>query len=359
MNKKKNVIIPLCISFSIIYIILSARPLAKELHIVPQWTIDVSRPLTAKAASAVDEEAFANAIPFKLAQTLGYFTEDGTVLIDTTFDYKATIAKRYYATYNTHSMPITVYTSNGNVAAKIEQTGFPYFTDDGLYLFLPGGSSFAQLGEDGALLWKYESYAPITAFGTAPFGCITGFADGTVVSFDKNGNLDQQFEPAGSDYPIILGVALSASGEMLACVSGQEKQRFVLAHRLNAHTEIIYHEYLTNEVTRQLPVVFSRDERYVYYNDANGLGIVDTAARKGSHIALNGKILSMKEAEDSATMFVLSRDGDTYTVSIVEPFDTHAGSFSFTASNAFIAVKGNALFVGRDGTISRMNIVQK
>ncbi|MCR5723923.1 MAG: hypothetical protein K6G80_02400 [Treponema sp.] len=356
MNKKLKSFIPLAVLLILAYIILSARPLGKELHFVPQWTIDISRPTK---ASPETDHLFDDAIPFKLGQMLGYFTEEGKVLFSSSFDYKATVGSACYAPYSTHSENIAVYSPKGSRIAEIAHTGFPFFTDDGMYLFLPGGSSFSRVGDDGAVLWTYESYAPVTAFATSPAGCAAGFADGTVLSFTNDGVIDQQFAPTGSKYPVILGIAMSASGSMIACVAGQDRQRFVLAKKAGTHTEIIYHEYLKHEVTRQVPVLFSGDEKTVYYHEADGLGVVRTGSHKSSHIALPGKILSLEEAYPGGNVYAFSRSGDDCTISVIQPFDTHAGSFTFSAASAFMAVKGDALFIGRDSSISRLDIIVK
>ena len=58
--------------------------------------------------------------------------------------------------------------------------------------------------EDGSQLWKYESYAPVTAFSSSTGGTVAGFADGTLVSFDNSGNQTQRFSPGGSTYEVIL-----------------------------------------------------------------------------------------------------------------------------------------------------------
>ena len=356
MNKKRSVLLPLCLSaVMVLYLLVSARPLGTELHFIPRWTADVSRPVMAHDQTP---DAVEGAIPFKLAQMLGYITEDGTVLRNTTFDYKATISARHYAPYGTHTEPLPFYNSDGTTAGTIDGTGFPYFTEDAEYLFLPGGASFARVGDGGALLWRYEAYAPITAFATAAAGCVAGLADGTIIVFDNDGAIEQQFAPGGSDYPVILGVALSAAGDLVACVCGQERQRFVLAKTQNGHTEIIYHQYLDHAVTRQVPVQFSRDARSVYFASASGLGIVHTESYKHAHLALTGNILSLKE-DDAGNLYILSRNGSDCTVSIMQPFATYVGAFSFRAQSVCIAVKGNSLFVGRDGSISRIDIVEQ
>ena len=52
-------------------------------------------------------------------------------------------------------------------------------------------------------------------------------------------------------------------------------------------------------------------------------------------------------------------EGKTYTVSAIESFDAFSGSFSFDADSACIAVKDNSLFIGRDGKISRIDIIHR
>ncbi len=355
MKKKRNLLIPLCVSLSIIYVILAARPLKKELQFRPQWTIDASKVTTTKDTEGLSEK-FANAIPFKLGQTLGYFTEDGDILNIVTYPYKAALSEHAYALYGTNDKKIPFYEPNGTKAGEITQTGFPFFIGESRFLFLPGGASFAKLSEDGAVEWIYENYAPITAFAASSAGCVAGYSDGTITSFTNKGVIDQTFKPSGSENPVILGTALSPSGNIIACISGQNEQRFIIAKKTGNHTEIIHHEYLEKETTRQKIVKFSSDESTVYYDSADGLGIVDCKSGKSKKLKISGHILSIQESNESNTVFVLSRDKTKYTLLVVEPFATAAGSFSFNAQTACIAVKGSNLFVGRDNEIAKMQI---
>lgn len=358
MKKKRNLLVPLCVSLSVAYIILAARPLATELQFLPQWTIDATK-ITAQTADTASPDQYQNAIPFKLGQTLGYFTPAGDILNIVTFPYKASLSPAYYALYGTNDKSIAFFSPDGTKAGTIEHTGFPFFMEDKQYLFLPGGASFAKLTDDGDIQWVYEGYAPITAFSSAKNGCVAGYADGTIISFTNDGAIDQTFTPGGSTYPVILGVDLSNSGELIACVSGQDEQRFIIAKKSSNHTEIIHHEYLTKQTTRQKLVTFSRDESTVFYDSADGLGITDCQTGKSRHIPIKGHILAIKEAQESKTVFVLSRDQTTYTVQVIEPFATAAGSFSFEARTACIAVQDENLFVGRDNTISRIQVVHQ
>lgn len=355
MKKKRNVLVPLCISLSIAYIILAARPLEQELQFLPQWTIDATK-LTIKKDSGDAAEKFSQAIPFKLGQTLGYFTADGDILNIVTFPYKAALSERNYALYGTNDKKITFFTPDGKKAGEISRTGFPFFMGESQYLFLPGGSSFARLSENGNMQWSYENYAPITAFSSSPAGCVAGYSDGSIISFTNDGKIDQTFTPGGSEHPVILGAAISASGEYIACISGQNGQRFIIAKKSGNHTEIIHHEYMDKETTRQKLVKFSKDESTVYYDSADGLGIADVKTGKSKKLRISGHILSIQESSTTNIVFVLSKDNSLYTVLIVEPFATAAGSFSFEANTACIAVKDDALFVGRNNEISKLHI---
>ena len=105
-----------------------------------------------------------------------------------------------------------------------------------------------QCNEDGSERWRYEGVFPITAFSSSAAGCAVGFADGTIIAFSNEGEQLQQFSPSGSEYPIILGAALSPDSRYIACISGQNKQRIVLAKREQEHSIITYFKYLYNLV---------------------------------------------------------------------------------------------------------------
>jgi hypothetical protein len=381
MEQKVPFIIPLCIIFSLLYIVLAIRPLGTEYQFIPAWTTkavpsaaqtpssgavtDDSVPAVSLPQSSANTEksiraaAYAGVIPFRLGQTLGYFTPEGGILRVVTFPYKAAISSSCYATFGTNDPTIPFYDPSGTLSGTIAKNGFPYFAGEKMYLFLPGGNSFSQLSDDGSVMWTYEGYAPITAFDSAKSGCVAGLADGTLISFTPDGKTDQNFIPGGSDYPVILGTAISESGTYIAAVTGQDEQRFVIAKKEGSYSTIIYHEYLEKALTNQVLVQFSDDEKTVYFNCADGLGVVSVKSGKHRHIALNGRILSIKESAKNKLVFILSKSGSTYTVSMLESMDCIAGSFSFDSPSAFITTKDGALFVGRDDEISRINVVRK
>ncbi len=352
MNKRIKLLIIICAVFSLLYIILAALPLSKELELTPVWTVSIN-----STPSQITEEDFSSAIPFKLGQNIGYFTQEGKILHNVSFPYKASITDDFYSIYETNSPFLKLNSSQGKEISKIQTKGFPFLHNNEVFVFLPGGSSFSKCTKEGEIQWTYETYAPITAFDSTANGTAVGLADGTISLLNNEGKKIQEYIPGGSNYPVILGVSLSPSGNYIAAVSGQDKQRFTLAQNSSGHIKVLTHQYLQQESTNQLLIKFSRDERYTLFNQKNGLGIADTKTLEIAHLPLKGNIISIYQSETDQIFFVLSKNGKKYTVTALEPFDNFAGSFTYEAANSFIQVRGSNLYVGKNGSISKIKVI--
>ena len=142
-KKRRKIFYSLIVAACVIYVFASAQPLSQEIHFVPAWTIDVDknsrneRILERLSQEDGAAKLFEESIPYKLGQTAGYFTKNGTVLSYKSFPYKATISQNLYTLYGTHSSNISVFDRMGSELFKIKQTGFPYFSGDNIFLFLP------------------------------------------------------------------------------------------------------------------------------------------------------------------------------------------------------------------------------
>lgn len=348
MNKKKFGL-PIIISliFILLYVIFAAKPLAKEYQITPEWKISISNP----AISSSDKEQ----MYFHLGQTLGYFTEDGTITNFKSFPSKTSISDVYYTTYNSSCKNTPFYFANGELAGTIEHEGYPYFIDDLIFLMLPGGNSFSKCKDDGQIDWTYEGIMPITAFSSNKNYTAAGFANGSISIFNnEDGSISSTFAPGGSDYPVILGIDISQDGQYVASISGHGQQRFVLSHKEENQQKIIYHTFLTSDSPYQTLVYFSKDGKRVLYNYQNKLGIYDFIKKENAIINLESKLIKIEENDNF--IFLLGKNKKEYTVSIIEKTNTLLGRFSFTANTAFIHTKDNNLYVGKDSTISKLTI---
>lgn len=347
-KKRRTFLIILVVIICALYTIFAIRPLGTEYQFTPGWKIDITSPTISEAEE--DEHL----IHFKLGQSMGYFTESGKVTNFISYPYKSSITQNYYTFYNENSTEATLYLPSGKKAGAIHIAGFPMVSENRIYVFLPGGAAFAQCTEDGAKAWEYSGTAPITAFSSTKNGCAAGFADGSICQFSTDGTIVQRFSPGGSDIPVILGVALSSDASLIAAVCGRSKQRFVLAKNEETNAKIIFHEFLDGSDPYQKLVCFYDNDNAVVYNSGSQLGFVNCETGKSTHLPISGQALSMQETDDC--IFILSKDGGTYTVYTIEKPATLMGTFSFKAKTAFIRTDKDKLYVGKDSTISQLTL---
>ena len=350
MKTKKHIGLALflILLISIIYIILAAKPLNKEYSFTPIWKISTANPVTNENASKPKSY-------FKLGQTLGYFDEDGNISLYKTFPSKVSISDYYFATYNSEAENTEFFNSDGSKAGVIEACGFPYFSENLIYVFLPGGCSFSKCSETGKILWTFEGTFPITAFVAKEKYTAIGLSNGTIkVLNNETGSTEIDFAPGGSDYPVILGIDISEDGQYIASISGHNQQRFVLSHREENQQKIIYHKFFEHDSPYRTIVHFTKDGKRVFYNFYKGLGIYNLDTKNEKTLELQDKLISIRETDDLTVL--MGKEKDKYTVSIIDNTDTLEGSFSFTADSAFLHAENNNIYLGKDNSISKIFI---
>ncbi len=350
MKQKKHIGLGvfLLILFSIIYILLAAKPLNKEYSFTPVWKISTANPVLSK--SLTKEQYY-----FHLGQTLGYFDEDGNISLYQTFPSKVSISNSYFATYNSEANNTEFYKIDGTKAGTIEACGFPYFSDNLVYVFLPGGCSFSKCSAAGEILWTFEGTFPITAFAAKEKYTAVGLSNGTIKLLNnENGATEIDFAPGGSDYPVILGLDITDDGQYIASISGHNHQRFVLSHREENQQKIIYHRFFDQDSPYRTVVHFSKDKKRIFYNYYKGLGIYNLETKTERNLDLKDKLLSISETDNLTIL--MGKDKNTYTVSIIDNTDTLEGAFSFTADSAFIHATKDCIYLGKDNSISKLLI---
>ena len=350
MKAKKHIGLALflIIIISIIYIILAAKPLNKEYSFTPVWKISTANPVLKEPSSKTQSY-------FKLGQTLGYFDDDGNISLFKTFPSKVAISSKYFATYNSEAKNTPFYNADGSQAGVIEASGFPYFSDDLIYVFLPGGCSFSKCSDTGSILWTFEGTFPITAFSAKKDYTAVGLSNGTIkILNNETGATEIDFAPGGSDYPVILGLDISEDGQYIASISGHNHQRFVLSHREENQQKIIHHRFFDEDSPYRTIVHFSRDGKRIFYNYYNGLGIYDLDKKTERTLELKDKLISIEETDDLTIL--MGKEKNNYTVSIIDNTDTLEGAFSFTADSAFIHASDNNIYLGKDNSISKISV---
>lgn len=350
-KKKLSFYVLISFIFCLFYIIFAVRPLNTEYEFSPVWKIDVSTPQN-KEFGKTDK-----LLPFKLGQSMGYFTKDGAVADFISYPYKSSISENCYTFYNANNSNAEIYNPHGEKLCTVNESGFLKIYDGRIFNFLPGGTAFSAYDMNGVKLWEYGGAIPITAFGSSAGGTVAGFADGSIRVFKTDGTIRQHFTPGGSDIPVILGAAISPDGDYIAAVSGQKRQRFILAKIEDAKTKVVMHEFIGEADAAQRLVKFSADGSAVYYNSKDMLGAVKVEDGSSVHLKIEGQAINMQES--SGCVFILTKKKNKYTVYTVEKFASLLGHFSFNADTAFILAEKNRLYVGRNTSISCIAVDKK
>ena len=354
MKNKKKITVPiiLILVFLIFYTIFSVTPTRSEVQFLPQWTIYLSDAVLSEPTEDLP------LIPFKLADNLGYFDISGNLRYKYDISQRFTISDNYFILYGNDSFSFNMQNQKGESVLKKSVAGFPYLYEDRLFVFSPGGNAVSEYDIAGNLKFQYQGYAPILSFASSKNGCVLGFADGELCSIFPDDDIRISTYPGGSNYQIIYGSDISDSGDLIACVCGYEKQRFVLYKRNGAQQKPIFHEYIEDQVTSACEVFFTSDSKYAYYNSEQTLGIIDCTKLKSAHYQIGSKILKISEIPNLNVILVLSKTDENFKITIIEKSSDIIGEYNFVANEAFINSYENLLFIGADDEITCLEVVR-
>jgi len=361
-KQKKIVYVLFCIFFCLLYFFIATKPLEKHLHLQPVWTTDITKNIPNTNTVFDNNETIQH---FKLGQNLGYFDTNGKILLFKTFPFKATISNSYWTLYAPDNASVNCYNPEQKLITTINATGFPYFKEKRLYVFHPSGNSFSSYNEDGTLAWSHDEPAIITAFDSSVNGTVAGYSNGKIFYTDASNENSTIFSPGGSNYEIIYGLSISPDGNYVAALCGLDKQRIIVAQISTSQTKIIFNEFLNTETRTQSLVYFSKNNKKVFINTKNDLVIVTLDTLSSSHLNIQGKIVNItecycKEKDELQTIYaVLSKITEGYSVSLINNNDEYLGNFDFEAQNACLASEKNSLFIGKDTSISRIDLINK
>lgn len=360
MNAKKIfkyiLIIVLCVL--VVYLFVAVRPLNRELSFKPEWTIDIYSsqlsPLPEKKPGDGDE-----LIPFRIGNTLGFVTGSGVLVNRQNLTYDGTVGNNLYCLYSQTQIKSDFYGTDGKLSVSIKDSGFPFITDYGIYVFSPGGDSVAAYDFQGNLVWERQSSDVITAFNDSESGTILGYSNGQLTYIDKNGETVFSFIPGGSQYPLIFGAAISSDGRYAACISGVENQRFILISIKDKQYKIIHHEYLSQDIKTNLLVQFDNDSGYVYYQRAEGLGVVSLKTKKVHIIPVKGRVAYIGTDNSNLTaVHSITGDGENIVSIYENPYYLLAET-KFSCNDSYLIQRGNSIYLGIDKTLSKINLLEQ
>ncbi|MGP1588224.1 MAG: hypothetical protein ACTTHG_07790 [Treponemataceae bacterium] len=353
MKSKKSVVftIVLVLVFVVVYTIVAIAPSQKEIQFVSQWTL----PISSEPENDLKDQEL---MPFVLADILGYFTQTGSLVYKYKIEQNCTLSSDFFVFYNSNSKNFSLQKPDSTKLVSISRSGFPFVFENRIFLFSPGGTSCSEYDIEGSLLWTYEGYSPISDFAANKNSCVLGFVDGEVHTIYSPENNHASIYPGGSEYSVIYGVDISPDSNYVACISGYDRQRFILINKNGIQQKIVFHEYLENQTKEPACVYFTKDSRFVYYNSAGSLDVLDCKKLISKHFKIKGKIVSISEIPNNNIVFVLSREENNCRITFMEGMTKILGHYDYSAENTFVSTKNDFLFIGLDDAISCIKVVR-
>ena len=286
------------VAAALVYFLVCAFPLQKELVLVPGWTRSLSQaptsppaaPKKAGAGLAVPPASAASLglaeattaeppLPFRLGGRYGYFTAEGSILFAAAAPYGIALAPDAFAVYDRLSEGFTVQSPDGSALARVATAGYPFFAAGRRFVIAPDQATVSEFARSGAVAWTYEFGSVLTCFDACPSIAVFGLMDGRIVGLGPSGSVLLDFEPGGSHIPGVYGVAASPDGHLVAAVTGLDKQRLVVMEKRSSAYRVAYHRYLASDYRRPIYMGFTADGSRLAFESPAGVGVYDRPSR--------------------------------------------------------------------------------
>jgi hypothetical protein len=364
------------VAAGLVYFLVCAFPLHKELVLVPAWTrslpeiASVAAPGTASVAApqavstaakpaSAPKKGGGEPMPFRLGDRYGYFTSDGTILFAASADYGVALAPDAYATYDRLSEGFTIKSPDGSELARVSAIGYPFFAAGRRFVIGPDQSTVSELAANGTLRWSYQLPSIATAFDASPGLAVFGLMDGSLVGLDASGAAVLDFAPGGSRIAGVYGVAVSPDGLLVAAITGADKQRLVVLEKRSAAYRVTYHRYLASDYRRPVYMAFTADGSRLAYESPAGIGVFHRASRSETVVSVAATSRLGQTIGNGTFMVFLSGSGYEKRLVCTALPDRRVVDLRFKANLAFAEARGNSIFLGADGAIARMDMQER
>jgi hypothetical protein len=358
---KKRLVAGAVAAALLVYFFVCAFPLQKELVLVPAWTKSVSAASAAPSVPSGDAAPAAKdePIPFRLGDRYGYFTPGGSILFAAAADYEVALAPDAFATYDRNSEGFSIKSPYGAEIARSSLVGYPFFAAGRRFVIGPDQATVSELNDKGSAKWSYQLSSIATAFDASPSLAVFGLMDGSIVGIDSSGRAVLDFAPGGSRIAGVYGVAASPDGRLVAAITGADRQRLVILEKRSAAYRVAYHRYLNSDYRRPVYIAFTADGSRLAYESPAGIGVYDRESREETVVSVPATSKLGKTARNGQLMVFLSGRGDTKRLVCTAIPDRRVVDVSLKASLAFVEARGDALFLGTDDSIVRMDLEER
>jgi hypothetical protein len=357
----KKYVIATAVFALLLYVFIAAAPVPEETVLSLNWINSLE--------TSYEEKVDGQLIPFELGGYFGYVSEDGQFSVRKMKTSYISLSDFFWAEYGAQDSGIAVKNSSNEIVFSIEDAnGYPFFLDARSFIINSEQNSISMLdknppeSEAGTrkIAWTYDFAAPVTCVGAAAGFLLAGTLDGAIELIDNAGRRVYFSEPSGSRVSVIYGCALSGDGRKIALVSGLDEQRFILLEQFGVTWRITFHEFLGEGLRRPVYVIFAEDDNKIVFERENAIGVYDIKLRTSYKVPLDGEIAAFGDSGQDGILFFISSQGEFQKKLIGIKFpDTIIIEAPFDSSDAFLARRGDNLFIGGKTTLASFKVHKK
>jgi len=335
-----------------LYLVLFPCPVGREMYLRTIWAKSLS------PASTVLSDSAAPRWPFRASDTFGYADLDGNLYYVGQRLHNLSLSDSGFINYGSVPDHIVFMNTRGEFQFSIKSYGYPLLDSSGEFLYSINTdlSGLKRIDREGQILWSLAFPAPLTTAALAGEECVIGLMDGHIRLIGADGEVLYERETGGSRIAVILGTAISEDRQRIALFSGIDPQSLSIVQRRDNEfvTEVAVD--LDSDFRREVDLSFSPDARFLYFELAEGLGVLDIRKKITAEILSPGVLSSVDTASAfSAAAYRTERGANLL---IFRPLSSVLLSQQLAVSDIFLKIIDNSLILGIDGFLLRADLTE-
>jgi hypothetical protein len=358
-GSRKAITILITVLVLIAYFFVCAEPLSPELSAKPRWkTLMIPEGLGVPPASRAALPGEKPRIAFGSGKVFGYFHADGSIGFMAEASGKVAISDASYVTVPKDRSDGILKTSGNEDIANLKDVS-PFFISDRLFSSKSDGTGVVSFDARGSPLWSYDFPCQISAFSASAALVVGGTIDGWIEGIDAGGKKLFSFPPGGSRLPVVLGTAVSRSGDWIAAICGIDRQRLVVLGRGGADYRVTSHRYLDSDFREPVRVMIMEDEKHVLYRRTDGIGVWSVDGKVDDVMPIKADDFDVSIDTENKIALLAARHGKEKSIIVFRTPSTVLGTIRLPDSSDYIRFIGSSVFVGGQSWIARLDFVEE
>lgn len=318
----------------------------------PVWSKGVS------AGAAVASEAAGPSWYFRAADVFGYADLQGNLYYVGETMYNLSLSDTGFINYGSVPDHVVVMNTRGEFQYSIKTHGYPLLEPSGqvLYSINTDRSGLRRIDSEGQVLWSVVFSAPLATAALAGEQCVIGLLDGRMLLVGADGVVEHEQAAGRSRIPVALGSAFSGDRSRIALISGIEPQRLSVLQRREGQMATELELVLESDFRREVQLRFAADNRYLFYEVEQGLGVLDIRKGSRAQFIIPGVLESMDA--DSGFAAAAFRRAEGSRLLVFRPPHSVLLSRDLAAEQLYVKVIGSSLILGLDGFILRADLLE-